>query len=76
MSKCMLKLKSLALTQTELLKAISFLKGDREAKEIFICYEEQSLAEAYINVSISDYCKVIYIMQLFYSCSAENLTVY
>jgi hypothetical protein len=40
MSKCMLKLKSLPLTQTELLKAISFLKGDKDAREIFICCEE------------------------------------
>jgi hypothetical protein len=54
MSKCMLKLKSLPLTQTELLKAINFLKGDKEAREIFICCEEQSLAEAYIIGSISD----------------------
>jgi hypothetical protein len=54
MSKCMLKLKSWPLTQTELLKEINFLKGDKEAREIFICCEEQSLAEAYINGSISD----------------------
>jgi hypothetical protein len=40
MSKCMLKLKSLPLTQTELLKTINFLKGDKEAREIFICCEE------------------------------------
>jgi hypothetical protein len=53
-SKCMFKLKSLALTQIDLLKAINFLKGDREAREIFICCEEQFYAEAYINGCISD----------------------
>lgn len=54
MSKCMSNLNSLSLSLTERLKAINFLKGDKEAREIFICCEEQSLADAYIKGSIAD----------------------
>ncbi|KAJ1295135.1 hypothetical protein BS78_01G200400 [Paspalum vaginatum] len=53
MSKCMDKLRSLCLPQLDYLKAINFLKGDREAREIFMCCHEDSLADAYIKGSIS-----------------------
>ncbi|KAG8058644.1 hypothetical protein GUJ93_ZPchr0002g25628 [Zizania palustris] len=53
MAKCMYKLNSMSFSQMELLKAIDFLKGDREAREIFMSCNEESLADAYIKGSIS-----------------------
>lgn len=53
MSKCMEKLKTLSLSQQEHLKAINFLKADREAREILMgC--EMDLADAFIKGSISN----------------------
>jgi hypothetical protein len=53
MTNCMAKLKTLSLTQVERLKAMQFLKGDREAREIFIGYDEIDLVDAFMKGSIS-----------------------
>jgi hypothetical protein len=53
MTNCMAKLKTLSLTQVERLKAMQFLKGDREAREIFIGYNEIDLVDAFMKGSIS-----------------------
>jgi hypothetical protein len=53
MTKCIEKLKTFSFTQQERLEAIKFLKGDREAREIFIGCDEIDLADAYIRGSIT-----------------------
>jgi hypothetical protein len=54
MPKCMAKLKNLSLSQVDHLKAIMFLKEDREAREIFMSCDEIELADAFIKGSISN----------------------
>jgi hypothetical protein len=53
MIKCMEKLKTFSFTKEERIEAIKFLKGDREAREIFIGCDEVDLADAYIRGSIA-----------------------
>jgi hypothetical protein len=54
MPRCMAKLKNLFLYQADHLKAIMFLKEDREAREIFMSCDEIELADAFIKGSISN----------------------
>jgi hypothetical protein len=47
------KLKTFSFTKEERIEAIKFLKGDREAREIFIGCDEVDLTDAYIRGSIA-----------------------
>jgi hypothetical protein len=54
MAKCMANLKTLSLPRANHLKAVMFLKGDRESKGIFMSCDEIELADAFNKGSISN----------------------